>query len=70
MLKKRTTNIQTNKSVLSCLKDNAANQLCSRLLKDNREIIMQDEQIKSWKKKHGKKVQHSILGKNQKDSFR
>ena len=48
---------------LSCLKDNAANQLCSRLLKDNREIIMQDEQIKSWKKKHGKKVQHSILGR-------
>ena len=24
---------------------------------------MQDEQISSWKEKHGKKVQHSILGR-------
>lgn len=46
----------------TCLKKEAANQLVSWLLKSFNTIIIQDEQIKSWSKKHGKKVQHSILG--------
>jgi len=44
-------------------KDDKANKFVAELLKNNQQVIIQDEQIKSWKKRHGKKVQHSILGR-------
>ena len=44
-------------------KNDAANKLVHQLLEENRQIIIQDEQIKSWSSKHGRKVQHSILGR-------
>ena len=43
------------------VKNNLANQLCSRL--NNNQVVVQDEQLRAWKRKHGKKVQHSILGR-------
>jgi len=44
-------------------KNEKANQLVARLLRENQKIIIQDEQLNSWKPKHGKKIQHSILGR-------
>lgn len=43
------------------VKDNLANQLCAYL--KEYKVVIQDEQLKVWKRKHGKKVQHSILGR-------
>lgn len=43
------------------VKNNLANQLCSYL--NNYQVVMQDEQLKAWKRHHGKKIQHSILGR-------
>lgn len=42
-------------------KNDMANKLCSML--SGYQVIMQDEQLRAWKRKHGKKVQHSILGR-------
>ena len=47
---------------LSNKKDNDAKQLVS-LFKKYELVCYQDEQIKSWTRKHGKVVQHSILGR-------
>ena len=47
---------------LSRKKDNAAKQLVS-ILKKYELVCYQDEQIKSWTWRHGKVVQHSILGR-------
>jgi len=44
-------------------KEDISNQIVARLTKDN-QIFMQDEQLSNWAKTgHGKKVQHSILGR-------
>lgn len=45
------------------LKDDAANKVVHMLLSENRTVVIQDEQITSWKRRHGKKVQHGILGR-------
>ena len=42
-------------------KNDMAYKLCSLL--SGYQVIMQDEQLRAWKVKHGKKVQHSILGR-------
>lgn len=42
-------------------KNDMANKLCSVL--SGYQVIMQDEQLRAWKRRHGKKVQHSILGR-------
>ena len=44
-------------------KDDKANKIVHRLLSENRQIIIQDEQLHAWHAKHGKKVQHGILGR-------
>ena len=43
-------------------KDNDAKQIVS-MLKKYELVCYQDEQIKAWTRKHGKAVQHSILGR-------
>lgn len=44
------------------IKDNAAKQLCCKL--KPYQVVIQDEQLKSWKEnRHGKKVHHSIMGR-------
>ena len=43
-------------------KDNVAKQLVS-MLKKYELVCYQDEQIKTWTRRHGKVVQHSILGR-------
>lgn len=48
---------------MSCKKDNAANQFLSELKKNYKTIVYQDEQLKNWKIKHGKKVHHSVMGR-------
>ena len=45
------------------LKDDAANKIVHKILSDNEHVVMQDEQINFWKRRHGKKVQHGILGR-------
>lgn len=56
--------IQTEYKKLINKKDNAANQLVAKLLNENKEIIIQDEQLAKWQKgNHGKAVQHGILGR-------
>ena len=47
---------------LSNKKDNDAKQLVS-MLKEYELVCYQDEQIKTWTRRHGKVVQHSILGR-------
>lgn len=47
---------------LSNQKDNDAKQLVS-ILKNYELVCYQDEQIKSWTRRHGKAIQHSILGR-------
>ena len=42
-------------------KNDMTNKLCSIL--SEYQVIMQDEQLRAWKRRHGKKVQHSILGR-------
>ena len=44
-------------------KDDLARKIVHELLRDNETIVMQNEQINSWKRKHGRKVQHGILGR-------
>lgn len=44
-------------------KDDLANKVVRQLLEENEQIIIQDEQLKAWKVKHGKKIQHGILGR-------
>ena len=48
---------------LTCKKNDAANQLCAKIKKHSGIIVIQDEQISSWKHKHGKKIQNGILGR-------
>ena len=42
-------------------RNDAAHKLCHLL--SEYQIVMQDEQLKAWKRRHGKKVQHGILGR-------
>lgn len=44
------------------VKDNLANQVVSRILK-NEHVFFQDEALTSWKVRSGKRLQHSILGR-------
>lgn len=44
-------------------KNNAAIEVCNEVLRENRTVIIQDENLRGWKKMHGKKVQHGILGR-------
>lgn len=55
--------IQKQYQKLTNLKNEYTNQLVHKLLSENRQIIIQDEQLHCWQKKHGKKIQHSILGR-------
>lgn len=55
--------IQREYLKLSRKKDDLAHKIVHGILRDNETIVMQNEQIASWKKKHGKKVQHGILGR-------
>lgn len=55
--------IQKEYQRLTNLKNEYANQLVHKLLSKNEQIIIQDEQLNSWKQKHGKKIQHSVLGR-------
>ena len=44
-------------------KNDAANKVAHKLL-ENETVVMQDENLQGWKTNgHGKKVQHSILGR-------
>ena len=47
---------------LSNKKNDLSNKIVSKFSKNNL-VVMQDEQIDKWKIKHGKKVQHSVLGR-------
>ena len=58
-----TARIQREYDRITHLKDDAANKVVHSLLEENAFIVMQDEQINSWKRKHGKKIQHGILGR-------
>lgn len=58
-----TAKIRKEYDRLTHQKDDAANKIVHDLLSENEVVIMQDEQINTWKKKHGKKVQHGILGR-------
>ena len=45
-------------------KEHKAIEITHTLLSENREIVMQDENLKGWKANgHGKKVQHGVLGR-------
>lgn len=46
---------------LSNIKNDAAHKICHML--SEYKVYMQDEQLTLWKFKHGKKVQHSVLGR-------
>lgn len=48
---------------ISNIKNDKANKIVKKLLDENELIVIQDEQLQSWKKKHGKKVQRGILGR-------
>ena len=48
---------------LTNIKNDLSNKIVHKLLEDNEQIIMQDEQLNAWKVKHGKKIQHSVLGR-------
>jgi len=61
--RKTTLKIKKEYEHITNHKDEMANQLVAKWLQENEEIIIQDEQIRSWKRQHGKKVQHSILGR-------
>lgn len=47
---------------LSNCKADASNKICNRLTSNNY-VIMQDEQLNAWKRRFGRKIQHSILGR-------
>lgn len=42
--------------------DDAANKIAAELLR-NEVVFMQDEQVKSWHRRYGRKIQHSVLGR-------
>lgn len=44
-------------------KNDLANKFVNKLLSNYKFIVIQDEQLNTWKYKHGKKVQHSIMGR-------
>ena len=45
-------------------KEHKAIEITHTLLSENREIVMQDENLNGWKANgHGKKVQHGVLGR-------
>lgn len=49
---------------ISNKKNDLANKIVHKILKENKKVIIQDEQIKSWHANgHGKKVHHSVLGR-------
>ena len=55
---------QTSFTLSDGRKFNALVEESERLKRLQRRIvIMQDEQLRAWKRRHGKKVQHSILGR-------
>ena len=45
------------------LKEQHAIELVNEVLDTSEVLIIQDENLSGWKKKHGKKVQHGILGR-------
>ena len=47
--------------------NDAANKTAAELLR-NETIFMQDEQVKAWHRRYGRKIQHSILGRSQKQT--
>lgn len=42
--------------------DDAASKIAAELLR-NEVVFMQDEQVKSWRRRYGRKMQHSVLGR-------
>ena len=49
---------------LNAKKNDIANKIVARLLSENETVVMQDEQIDSWKNEFtSKKIHHSILGR-------
>jgi len=44
-------------------KDDLANKIVHRILSENEQIIIQDEQLNVWKHRHGKVIQHGVLGR-------
>lgn len=54
--------IQKEYQKLSDRKTDMANKIVSKLL-SHEVVYMQDEQLSTWKRKYGKKVQHSALGR-------
>lgn len=42
--------------------DDAANKITAELLR-NEIVFMQDEQVKAWQRRYGRKTQHSVLGR-------
>ena len=55
--------IQKEYRKISNKKADLTNKIVHRLLEDNEQIIIQDEQLNAWKVKHGRKIQHGILGR-------
>ena len=51
-------------------KDDRAHKIVHDLLSGNDLIVMQNEQINSWKKKHGRKIQHGVLGRVKEELMR
>lgn len=48
---------------LSHRKDDLANKIVHTLLSENDLIVLQDENLRGWKTRYGKTLQHSILGR-------
>ena len=55
---------------LSNIKNEHSHIVVKQLLDENERIIIQDEQLQTWRKKHGKKMQHGILGRVKQDLIR
>lgn len=51
-------------------KDDRAHKIVHDLLSGNDLIVMQNEQLNSWKKKHGRKIQHGVLGRVKEELMR
>ena len=58
------TKHQLNKlyNKLDNIKEDKANKLVHEL-KNHKTVLMQDEQLKNWKRSYGKRMQHEILGR-------
>ena len=47
---------------LDNIKEDKANKLVHEL-KNHKTVLIQDEQLKNWQRRYGKKMQHEILGR-------